>query len=353
MSGHGGDVYRWAREGNLQVEEILDFSASINPLGPPACVEKVVHRALARLARYPEPRAEALCRDLARYHGVEVEQVVVGNGTTELIFLLPRALECRRVLVLAPSYIDYARAAALAGLEVEHLLLRSEKEFRLDVERLEKCLRGGELVFLGQPNNPTGRLCSREALCRLAVGRPDVSFAVDEAFADFVEGYLSLAGRAPANLVVLRSLTKIYAVPGLRLGYAVAGREAASRLRALMLPWSVNVLAQEVGRALLQEGEYVERSRYVVAGWRRELAARLRMLPRVQVWEGEANFLLLRLGEGGDAVELSRRLLGRGIAIRPCANFTGLDRSFLRVAVRTEGENDWLVRVLAEELGRA
>lgn len=353
MSGHGGDVYRWAQEWNRRVEEILDFSASINPLGPPACVERIVHQTIIRLVHYPEPYAEALCRDLAYFHGVEAEQVVAGNGTTELLFLLPRAIECRQVLVPAPSYIDYARASTLAGLEVEHLPLRPEEEFQLDLERLEKRLHGGELVFLGQPNNPTGQLCNREALRRLAVARPDVSFVMDEAFADFVEGYCSLVGEAPANLIVLRSLTKIYAVPGLRLGYAVAGRETASRLRALVPPWSVNVLAQEVGRALLQEREYVRRSQRIVARWRSALTVQLRALPEVQVWDGEANFLLLRLGKKGDAVELARRLFERGVAVRPCANFAGLDQSFLRVAVRTESENEWLVRALAEALGHA
>ena len=353
MSGHGGEVYRWAQETNRRVEEILDFSASINPLGSPACVERVVRQAISRLVHYPEPYAEALCRDLAYLHGVGVEQVVAGNGTTELLFLLPRAFECRQVLVPAPSYSDYARASTLAGLEVEHLPLRPEEGFRLDLEGLERRLHGGALVFLGQPNNPTGQLCDREALRRLVAARPDVSFVVDEAFADFVEGYGSLAGEAPANLVVLRSLTKIYAVPGLRLGYAVADRETAARLRALVPPWSVNVLGQEVGRALLQEKDYVRRSQQIVARWRNALTARLRALPEVQVWDGEANYLLLCLGKKGDAVALARRLLDRGIAVRPCANFVGLDQSFLRVAVRTESENEWLVRALGEALGHA
>jgi cobyric acid synthase CobQ len=251
-----------------------------------------------------------------------------------------------------PSYGDYAAAAELAGLEVEFLPLAERDGFSLDLARLEATLRGDEIVFVGRPNNPTGLTCSGDAFTELAGRRPATAFVLDEAFLDFTgEASLLLAAR-PANLTVLRSLTKFYAIPGLRLGAVAAAPELIGRLRALIPPWSVNTLAQAVGAAALRDSGYEEETRRYVRERREDLAHALAALPGLTVYPGTANYLLIRMDRGGpDAPELARRLLIDGIAIRVCDNFAGLDGRFFRVAVRTAAENERLCRTLRGALG--
>ena len=348
MEEHGGNIRALARRAGLRVEEVLDFSASINPLGPPSWLARVIQEHLVEVRHYPEPYAESLVKALAHHHGREANEVVVGNGSTELLFILPGVLPFRRTLIPVPAYVDYARAAEWAGIEVEVLPLREEMGFALGLENLEKRLRSGDLVFLGQPNNPTGQLFDADRFLRLA-STSSCLFVVDEAFADFAAGYRSLADRRLDNVLVLRSLTKLYAIPGLRLGYLVARPELATKVRQRIPPWSVNVLSQAVGRAAVEDGEFVRQSREFIGTQRKMLLARLRRIAGLKIFPGVVNYLLARL-EQGDAAVLADRLLKQRIAIRPCANFHGLDHRFFRVAVRTEQENERLCQGLEKTL---
>jgi len=275
--------------------------------------------------------------------------VIAGNGSAEILALLPRVLNKPRAVIPVPAYVDYARSAALGGMSVESLPMSEATGFTLDFTAFEKRLRGEEAVFIGRPNNPTGLVCEAAALRELAARHPETLFVVDEAFGDFVEGFESLTRERPANVVVLLSLTKAFAIPGLRLGCAVADVALAARIRELLPPWSVNTLAQAVGVAALQDSDYLDRTRLLVREEREALAAQLGALPGLHVYPGEANFLLVRTET--DAPELAARLLREGIAIRLCTNFEGLDARFFRVAVRTAGENARLCNALRCALG--
>jgi len=356
-------------------DQILDFSASINPLGPPAGLRPVLVRAIDRLVHYPDPDAAGLVDLLARHCGVPAEQVVVGNGSTDILFALARACEFQRALIPVPSYADYAAAVETAGRPLEFLLLDEAADFALDWPRLVAGLGPADLVILGQPNNPTGRLFDNEALLAAAASHPQVTFVVDEAFAGFVEGYRSpvegkrgqspFAGTArrvlrtngdcplfPSNVIVVRSLTKLYAVPGLRLGYAVGWPAAAERIRRHIPPWSVNVLAQEAAACLLADQEYARQTVAFVRRQREWLARELAGLPGLRVYPSVANFLLVRLEEeGGSAADLAGRLLEECLAIRTFESAEHLDGAYLRVAVRTQEENERLVAALRRHLG--
>ncbi|MEW6220193.1 MAG: cobyric acid synthase [Thermodesulfobacteriota bacterium] len=354
--GHGGHLAALARRAGCAPEAILDFSASLNPLGPPEWLRPVISRTVARLAHYPDPRGEGLLAPLAACLGLAPAQLVLGNGATELLYGLPRALPCRRALIPVPSYGDYQRAAQLAGLEVVCLPLAEAQGFRLDLARLAETLQPGDLVFLGQPNNPTGLTLAATDLLALAAASPRVFFAVDESFFEFVSPQSVLMTAAmPANLVVIRSLTKLWAIPGLRLGLAAGHQDTIALLRHQLPPWTVNTLALAVGEALVADPDYGERSRQQLPTLRAALSAGLAALPGLTVYPGEANFLLVRLERSGlAAASLAQRLLtrdpARPIAIRVCANFTGLDERFFRVAVRTAEENGELCAALAREL---
>ena len=349
---HGGNITRLATAAGKPAGEILDFSANINPLGPPEWLRPLISAQVSSLVHYPDPDCTELVRAFAERFGCPAEEVIMGNGETELLHLLPRVLGKGRAVIPVPSYSDYAAAAELAGLAVEPLLLREERGFAPDFAEIERKLTGDEIVILGRPNNPTGALFPADDLRELAARRAATIFVIDEAFADFTGEESLLVGERPANLIVLRSLTKFYAIPGLRLGAAVAAREIIQRLRALAPPWSVNTLAQAVGAAALRDRKYEEETRRFVSARRGELAAEIGAIPGLAVYPGTANFLLVRIDRGGIAApELAEHLLTDGIAVRVCDNFAGLDGRFFRVAVRTAEENGRLCRSLRKALG--
>jgi cobyric acid synthase CobQ len=219
--------------------------------------------------------------------------------------------------------------------------------FRLNWQELASELREHDLVFLGQPNNPTGLLVDSDRLLALARQLPSVTFVVDEAFADFVEGYRSLIGRTTENVIIVRSLTKFYAIPGLRLGFAAGHAGMVAKIKAQIPPWSVNTLAQELGPAFLADEEYARQTVDLVCRERQRLVSELSGLPGLYVYPGEANYLLVRVDRAGaTATELAERLLSDGIAIRTFAADEHLDERFFRVAVRRAEENERLVSAL-------
>jgi len=350
--GHGGNLRQLARAAGKAEREILDFSANINPLGPPEWLRPTISAQVATLTHYPDPDCAALVEAAAARYGVATDEVIVGNGSTELLYLLPRSVGKEHALIPVPSYSDYVRASKLANMEVRNLPLRHTDGFRLEAATLETQLNGREMVLFGRPNNPTGLVCNADALRALAAKHPATVFLVDEAFGDFVEGFDSLTRNRPSNVIVLLSLTKIFAIPGLRLGCAVADHNVIQRVRELQPPWSVNALAQAVGIAALRDHEYLRQTQLYVRQQRAALVAELRSLPRLTIYPGEANFLLLRLDRNEiDVPTLARRLLDDGVAIRICDNFDGLDTRFFRVAVRREDENAHLCDRLRAALG--
>ncbi|MBS3780680.1 MAG: threonine-phosphate decarboxylase, partial [Desulfovermiculus sp.] len=352
MGRHGGNIRELAGRAELDGEKIVDFSANINPLGPPESLRAVVSRSLDRVVHYPDPEGLELRRVLAARHGVDTEHIALGNGSTELLFALPRAGEWSRAVIPAPCYVDYATAAEQAGLDVFSFPLPPEEGFVLNWDRLASCLQGEELVFLGQPNNPTGISLDPVKIQNISRAYPGSLFVVDEAFLDFVPGLKTAFDPDIPNIVVLKSLTKIFAIPGLRLGYGLFSPQIATAVRQVLPPWSVNNLALDVGAAFVGDDSYLEHSRELVSALRDELCYELAALPGLRVVSGQANYLLCRV-EGGDhnALSLSEALLSLGVAIRTCSNYQGLDNTYFRVAVRSREDNRLLIRALAQVLG--
>jgi adenosylcobyric acid synthase len=354
LHGHGGNVQQLAAAAGRSEKDLLDFSANINPLGLPEWLRSLVSSRLSSLVHYPDPNCSSLVATFASEFGIAPAEILIGNGSTELLYLLPRAVPRRRAVIPVPSYMDYAKACELAGLIVEKLPLEEAAAFKLDLSALAARLHGDELVFIGQPNNPTGLLVDPDALRRLAYDHPSTVFMVDEAFADFIDGLDSLIHRRPPNVVVLYSLTKFYAIPGLRLGCAVADRGVAQKIRRILPPWTVNALAQAVGEAALRDKTYAEQTRALVKTLREQLCLDLQAISGLTVYPGTANFLLVRIDrEDTNVPTLAQRMLSDGIAIRNCDNLAGLDARFFRVAVRTAPENALLCQSIRRALGIA
>lgn len=373
---HGGNLYRAAARYGLPPEGFIDFSASLNPLGPPhGVIERLRARLGAGAARYPDPDAIAARAALAARLGVPPGAVLVTNGGAEAIHLAVRAALAGagaaaagagaaaprpappRLVLPAPTFSEYARAARAVDAPVVRVPLSPDAGFRIDPDALAAVLRPGDLLFLANPNNPTGTLMSRADLERLAA-RADATgatLAVDEAFLGFVPGgdALSLAARAAARpeLLVVGSLTKLYCLPGLRLGYAVGTPERIAALAALQPAWSVNAPAQDALLACLEQADFAARTQAVVEAERARLAGALDTLPGLRAFPSRANYLLVDCRAAGrTAADLADALGRRGILIRDCGGFPGLDPHYFRVAVRGPKENEALVAALRDAL---
>ena len=348
---HGGNIRKLVKASGRPAKDLLDFSANINPLGPPEWARSLIGSQLSSIVHYPDPDCSLLKASIATYYGSREEEVLVGNGSTEIIYLLPRALPIARALIPVPSYAGYGKAVALTGKPVERIYLKEDEAFQLDLSVLDSKLIGNEIVFMGQPNNPTGFIIEPEALQALFLRHPSTIFAVDEAFLDFVEGVESLAKNRPPNLILIRSLTKFYAIPGLRLGFAIAEPDMIENIKKGMPPWSVNTIAQAVGEKVLKDETYAVRTRIFVREEREFLVNELQSLPGLKVYPGRANFLLVRIDRKDiDVSILAGQMLSSGIAIRVCAHFDGLDKRFFRVAVRARDENVKLLDLLKKAL---
>jgi len=347
---HGGNIFAVARSLGLSPEEIVDFSASINPLGMAPGVRDALGDCFDRLLHYPDKGAIELKQALATYHGVGADHLAVANGSTELIHLLPRVVNGRRGLIVAPAFAEYAFALKRSGWEIDYFTLESESGFSLSLPALQEKLREGyDMLFICNPGNPTGALIPKSGIAGITeVCRETGTFLVlDEAFIDFCEDESAkdLLTEFPRG-VLLRSMTKFFAIPGLRLGYAIGAPETIEAIGALQDPWSVNTAAQVAGIASLSDPDYCERTRSYIGQERARLSAGLSELPWLRVFPSSANYLLAEILNGSTAAELRKSLMGKGVLIRDCGNFQGLDGRFFRVAVKLADENERLLENL-------
>lgn len=349
---HGGGVDRAMRDLGFKREQLCDFSASINPLGAPPEVHQAIQQALERIGDYPEIGAESLCADLAKYHRLAEQNLLPGSGSTELIYLLPRVLRPRRALLVHPCFGEYAPALRQVGCRINSFELKPEEEFYFSVDWLLERV-GGEtdLVVLANPGNPSGVPIPPGRLMELADRLGDCRLLIDEAFVDFCPDYSVLTQVAERdNLLVLRSLTKFYAIPGVRAGYLAGGREDVVRLAAAQEPWRLSNLAIAAAKACLAAVDYRERTLAAITTLRTELAQELEGIG-LRVFNSAANYLLCRLPENAPpAAQLAEQLRSQGLLVRCCSDFQPLDRRYLRLAVLNRTQNQRLLEALARML---
>lgn len=352
---HGGNIKAAADKYGLEPDEIIDFSANINFLGPPAVVEDVIKNNLDDIVNYPEPDAQSLSSALAEYHGVEAENLIVGNGAVELIYLVSKVISPEKALVLAPTFSEYEAAVESVGGEVNLFKLERTNNFELDMDELITTLNNSQmdLVFLCNPNNPTGDLINKDDLLKLlaTARKNDIFVIVDEAFLDFLwtEADYTLISKAVAveNLMVLRSMTKFFAVPGLRIGYAVTNRQLISELESDKDPWNVNLFAQRVGTEVLGEDEYIQQTKEAIEREKEFLYQALGKLTECEPYKPAANYILIDISKTEyTSTELKDRLASKGILIRDCSSYHLLGSDFVRIAVKNRKDNQQLIAAL-------
>ncbi len=347
QESHGGNIYLAAKELGLDEEMIIDFSASINPLGVPERVRNAITEHITDLVNYPDPDATRIRGKIAEREDLDQENIVCGNGTTELIYLLARAFKPRRALIPAPTFGEYERACTrVEGSAIISHLLKRESDFRIDPDSFIAGMEGCDMAFLCNPNNPTGGLVARDDMLAIAEGsrRAKCVLVVDEAFVDFCSGS-SVIREAQDNpyLVVLRSLTKFYALAGLRIGYMVLARCHLEKVREAKEPWTVNSLAQAAALAALDDRGYEQKTRQTIAEEKARLEEGFSRLG-VTWFPSAANYYLISIPK---VQTVRERLWRKGILTRECFNFIGLDETFLRVAVKSKTDNQRLLKEIA------
>ena len=345
---HGGD---WAGYRARFGHDALDFSANVSPLGLPQGVADAIVAALPTADRYPDPLCRELRTALSRAEQLPEPWILCGNGAADLIYRLVWALKPHRALLPAPTFAEYAAALESVGCEVKRKTLHEADDFAVTEAFVQAVNQSIDLVFLCQPNNPTGQITPPELVQRLVRRCADCGavLVVDECFLDFLQQRDALTAKpllqtAP-NLVILKAFTKLYAMAGVRLGYALCANTALlAKMQAAGQPWGVSSLAQAAGAAALRETAYADAVRALIADQRPRVAAGLRALG-LQVIEGSANYLLFRAPE-----TLGAALQQRGVCLRSCGNYPGLSAGWYRTAVRTAPENEQLLQTMREVL---
>ena len=336
---HGGNIYHTDTS-------YLDYSANINPLGLSPAVEKAITAHISDLIHYPDPDGKALKLELAAYYGLSEERLILGNGAAELLYLWFHAVRPARVLIPVPSFSEYERAALSSGASVDFYPLRADDQFGLDWDALWQAVAEADGIILGNPNNPTGNLLTRSELLPFLekAERAGKYVILDESFLDFradsaLYSTADLAGVYP-HLFVIHSLTKFYAIPGLRLGFGCLDEGLVARLEAQTDVWHVNSLAQSAGIAALRDRDYQEASRRLLQVEQAFMKEALAAIPGIMVYGGSVNFLLCDVRETGLTSEtLTARMRDAHILIRDCSNYPGLNDYYIRLAIRGREEN--------------
>lgn len=340
MQYHGGDIYR------NQIR--LDFSVNTNPLGMPDPVKEALHQAVEEAENYPDIRAQALSAAVAEQLQVRKEQLVFGNGASELFHAVLHAIKPSKILIPVPSFLGYEEAAKAIDCEVIFYEMKKEENFCLTDRILDVLDENISLVFLANPNNPVGNLVEPELIFQIAekCRQCDITLVLDECFMELTGkeqtySFLKRLDEFP-NVVVIRAFTKLYAIPGVRLGYLVCEQNLAEKIRLQLPEWNLSVFAQRAGVAAIKEQEYIVRAVVCIQTQRQFLLEELQAAG-CSVFDSDADYLLFY-----SEMPLYELFLQRGILIRDCSNFRGLQRGYYRIAVKSEEQNRMFAEVLRE-----
>ena len=340
---HGGDIYRHP--------DMIDFSSNCNPFGPPQSVQDAICRAAGQIGHYPDVQCSLLRDALSAKLHVPGAWIFFGNGAAEVIFAVVTALKPKKALLPAPTFAEYAQALETVGCEIQYEQTAEADGFALPMDFAEQITEDIDMVFLCNPNNPTGNLLSREETERVIrrAGALGCTVVLDECFLDFVENpdEFSMLGKLAAypHVILLKAFTKLYAMAGVRLGYGISSNPAIiEKLERSVQPWNVSSLAQAAGLAALAEDAYVRES---LTTLRAERAYLLQALEKLgcRTYASQANYIFFR-GE----TTLGEKLRAAGFSVRDCSNYAGLGKGYYRVAVRLQEDNVKLVQALAHIL---
>jgi threonine-phosphate decarboxylase len=351
---HGGEVLDAVGKSGFRREEILDFSSSVNPLGPSKRALEAAKNSFKEIPAYPDSNSNELRQAIAsHFNGLSKSNVVAGNGSTELMYLFAEAFlkKGETAIIPAPTFGEYESAVRKTGETPKFVKLDSD--FNIEASVFEQEMIDAKIVFLCNPNNPTSILIPNETLTGIIAGalEHDSLVFLDEDFLEFVENEKALSMinkiKSYPNLFILRSFTKIFGLTGLRVGYGIASEEIINVLLCAKIPWNVNCLAQAAAVAAMKDEDHLRVTRELIKKEKPRLLAELGEIKLFKIFQPDANFFFIDIRKSGlTATELKNKLLHQGILIRDCTSFRGLDQYYIRVAVKTRAENKRLIEAL-------
>ena len=381
MDFHGGNIYKVFREKNIK--EILDYSSNINPYGIPESLKKRITENLEVLERYPDPDYVELREKLAHLNKIDMSDIVLGNGATEIIFLFMKVINPKKILIVSPTFGEYERAVKateISGdtvslsssngdnknienkkIEIEYFELKESDDFKLNIGNLKNELENKyDLLIICNPNNPTGKflkLAQTEEILK-ECNKYDTKLFIDEAFIEFLADGMKESiintEENKKNLFVTRAFTKFFAIPGLRLGYGMYfDKELEKKISEKKEPWSVNNFAEMAGSTVLDDAEYIEKTLKWIAEEKKYMYEKLNEISGMKVYETEVNFITGKIdeklfSEGLNVKILREKMLEQGILIRDASNFKFLDERFFRLAIKDRASNERVIEAMKE-----
>ena len=350
--GHGANVDNMAKQFGKNENDIIDFSSNVNPhiisdLG------KYVLEGLEKSRSYPDINYTNLRNNISDYIKVDSELIIPGNGATEIIYLLMKSIK-RRLAILNPTFSEYGRGAKLNNLEIIDFHLKEENNFSIDLDEIQKNMDKFDSLFVCNPNNPNGKVKDLNELLNLMIEN-DKLLIVDETFMEFVgeEEKYSLINKIEQtpNLFILKAVTKFFGMPGLRLGYGVtSNKHIIKNIYEYKEPWTINSFAENLSNYLFKDKEYINGSKNYYINERKFMLEELRKISRLKVYDTDTNFVLIKLDDD-EANSLKLELFEKyNILIRDASNFIGLDKSYIRVAIKSHNDNKVLIESLRKIL---
>ena len=354
MEIHGGNIYKLQREGK---KDILDYSSNINPLGVPESLKKAVSENFSVLTRYPDINYTELRESIGKYNNIESENIIAGNGATEVLFLYIKALKPKKVLIAAPTFAEYERAVKNAECEIDFFELKEEDNFILNKDKFIQKAKNYNLAVICNPNNPTGKFISKEIIFEINenLKNAGTKLFIDECFIEFISGWKEKTSALfkSENIFILRALTKFFALPGLRLGYGICfDKKIIEKINEIREPWSVNGFADLAGKVILNDIEYIKNTEKWILEERKYFTDSLKEIEenkKIKIYETETNFILIKLLEM-TSEEFKSRMEERNILVRNASNFKFLDNSFIRLAIKDREKNKKVIEAIREVL---
>jgi threonine-phosphate decarboxylase len=354
VTTHGGNGDILARLYGLDKTKLLDFSANINPLGVSAMAKKAIFDSFDSIMNYPDITNYELIKAISEYENIEESGILIGNGGAEVIFNIVRALQPRKALLFAPTFSEYLSALNAVGAEVKYHMLSAENNFRYDNGILKDITEDTDIIFICSPNNPSGNLADPSFYRAILeeAGKKSATLVIDESFIDFVEDSEKYTAkclrREYKNLIVIKSATKFFAIPGLRIGYAYTSSEKIiNDYEKIAVPWCINTFAKAAFIAASKDVDYIKATKDYIYEQKEILYKELCKINGIKVFYPTVNFILFKLEK---SIDLYTEMLKQNILIRSCSNYVSLDESYYRVAVKTAEQNKRLVEILQEFL---
>ncbi|WP_129596156.1 threonine-phosphate decarboxylase CobD [Anaerophilus nitritogenes] len=349
---HGGNIYEIVQRLGIKEEEIIDFSANINPLGIPKDFKECLLLNINKIQKYPDPTYKDLIKEISEYHKIDSSWISVGNGATEVIFSMVREIKPKNSLILSPTFLEYERALKKVGSHIEYYELQEKNNFQIEDDFFNKLHDDIDLVILCNPNNPTSQLIVKSQMKKILniCKARNIHLMMDEAFMEFVENgdqesMIPLL-KDYERMYIIKALTKFYALPGLRIGYGLSSNmKILKNIRNNQEPWSINSYAAMAGMVLKDE-VYIQKSKEWITKERKRLYEELIKIKTLKVYPPSSNYILFKYL--GSNKNLKEALLKSKILIRSCDNYKNLDDSFYRIAIKDKECNLKLLKALKE-----